>query len=491
MDMKFALLRCTLGRIALLGLGLVTLPACGEIEIRDEKTPPVETDDNCKGALRVRIITDDTGPFPAIAQPYTYGVYDYLRSLNDSGGLRGCRIDVDIKDAHYDVIATQAAIDDWRKQPEWPEVSSVFVLGTGPVVFVAPELMAEKKVIIAGAYNGMLATPVEFSEDVHFPEVNADGDKIDTSERKVSDGFPYVFFPATDYSTAIRIGMQVVSKVNAGRIAMLHGASNTCNYCVDPLAAGKSYIATLPNMLLGEDLIVPQTSNPADEASIIQAVNGYVQREIDKVKVDPSYKPVNWFWSGNVLLASSLIAKAVAQAQTLIDQAFTDPKQRWQLRVMANNWGIDETTSATCGAACNNIVYGLFPVPSYGDVQNAGGMLDLMSTHDTYRQKDGQPLDAYRDVRYVQGYAAALMWHKAVELALATGHTSPTGEDLKNALESFREVDLKGMTASPVSFSAKDHRPQSAEGVYLINEKGALTFIDRYSINLDPTWLGY
>lgn len=490
MDMKYALLGCTLGRIALLGLGLVTLPACGEV--LEDKTPSVETHDNCKGTLRVRITTDDTGPLPVIAQPYTYGVYDYLRSLNDSGGLRGCPIDVDIKDTHYEVVTTQAVIDGWRKQPEWPEVSSVFVLGTVPVLAVAPGLMAEKKVIIAGAYNGLLATPVAIEEDVVYPELNGAGEKIDSVEHRVSAGYPYVFFPATDYSTAIRIGMQVVAKVNAGRIGMVHAAASSCAYCVDPLAAGKSYLAELPNMLLGEDLIVPQTSNPADEAAIVQVVNDYVQREIDKVKADPSYKPVSWFWSGNILLASSLIAKATAQAQTLIDQAFTDFSLRWQLRVMANNWGIDETTSAICGAACNNnIVYGLFPVPRYGDVKNASGMLDMMSIHDIYRVKDGQPVDAYRDVRYVQGHTAALMWHKAVEVALDAGHTSPTGEDLKNALESFQEVDLGGMTASPISFSSKDHRPQSAEGVYLIDGKGEFFFIDSYSIKLDPTWVGY
>jgi ABC-type branched-subunit amino acid transport system substrate-binding protein len=490
MNMTYSFIRNAFGRIIMLGLGLAVLPACGQI--LDIASDPVLVDAKCNGTLRVRITTDTMEDAADIAPPYNYGVYDYLRNLNDTqGGIRGCPIDVDVKEAQYDPAATATVIDAWRAAPTWAEVSTLFIFGTGPTTLVAQELMQEKKLIIPGSYAGSLSTPVKISKDVPYPEINATGESFETTEHKDSPGYPYLFFPATDYSTAIRIGIQAAWKIDAGRIAMVHDTADECLYCVDPLVAGKSYVEQLPGMLLGEDLLVPQTTKPEDEPLIVNTVVDYIKKEIAKKQANSSYEPVRWLWSGNSVFSSSLVGKGAAAAQAIINESFTSATDRWTLRVMANNWGIGETTPSICGPSCAKIFYGLFPVPRYGDVQRAIGMTTLMETHQAYRRKDGHPLDLYRDVRYVQGYAAAIMWHKAVEMAIDTGHTTPTGEDLKNALESFQGVDLRGMTAGPISFSPKDHRPQSNESVYVLNDQGELTFVDGYSIELNPNWLGY
>ncbi|XXX82656.1 bifunctional serine/threonine-protein kinase/ABC transporter substrate-binding protein [Sorangium sp. So ce134] len=450
----------------------------------------------CAGVLRVRITTGDTGAATDIAPPYSYGVYDYLRYLNDSqGGLRGCPIDVDLKDAQYDPARTEEVIAAWRREPAWSEVSTLFIFGTGPTTRVAPRLAEERKLIIPGSYAGSLATPLPISADVPYAEFNALGQSISATEHKTSPGYPYIFFPATDYSTAIRIGMKAAWKIAPGRIAMVHDTIDKCLYCVDPLAAGKSYVEHLPGMLLGEDLIVPQTSSPEDEGLIVGAVTGYVKREIEKKRADASYVPTSWFWAGNSVVSSSFVGKGAAAAQKLIDQAFP-ARERWQLRVMANNWGIGERTLSICGVDCAGIFYGLFPVPIYGDTQHSSGMAEMLRIHRVYRERDSHPLDRYQDQFYVQGHAAALMWRKAVERAVDAGRERPTGEDLKNALESFQNVVLDGMTAGPISFSPKDHRPQANESVYTIRASGdaggvAFRFVDHYSIELDPKWLGY
>ncbi|WP_437738439.1 protein kinase domain-containing protein [Sorangium sp. So ce1335] len=452
----------------------------------------------CTGVLRVRITTGDTGTATDIAPPYSHGIYDYLRHLNDSqGGLRGCPIDVDMKDAQYDPARTEEVIDAWRREPTWGGVSTLFIFGTGPTTRVAPKLTNERKLIIPGSYAGSLATPVPISANVQYDEFNALGQSVVATEHKTSPGYPYIFFPATDYSTAIRIGIKAAWKIAPGRIAMVHETFDRCLYCVDPLAAGKSYVAQLPGMLLGEDLIVPQTSSLEDEGLIVDAVTRYVQREIDKKRANPSYVPTSWFWVGNSVVSSSFVGKGAAAAQKLIDRAFPEPgKSRWQLRVMANNWGIGERTLEICGADCAGIFYGLFPVPVYGDTQHSSGMAEMLRIHRAYREKDGHSLDRYQDQFYVQGHAAALMWRAAVERAIDAGHESPTGEDLKAALESFQNVVLDGMTAGPISFSPTDHRPQANESVYVINAGAdaggvAFRFVDHYSIKLDPKWLGY
>ncbi len=161
---------------------------------------------------------------------------------------------------------------------------------------------------------------------------------------------------------------------------------------------------------------------------------------------------------------------------------------------MANNWGIGDTTLSVCGVDCAGIFYGLFPVPVFGDTRHSSGMAEMMRIHRAYREKDNHPPDKHRDQSYVQGYAAALMWREAVERAIDAGHSRPTGEDLKNALESFQNVVLDEMTAGPISFSPTDHRPQANESVYMVsaaNGRPAFTFVDQYSIELDPKWLGY
>jgi branched-chain amino acid transport system substrate-binding protein len=288
-----------------------------------------------------------------------------------------------------------------------------------------------------------------------------------------------------------------------GRIAFAHETQQNCLYCVDPLAAGKSYVGSLQGMSIGRDLIIPQTSDPAKEVDIAAAVNAYFQQEIAQVVADPTYQPVTWLWSGNSVYASSILGKYAYAAQQMVNQNTQIPaaiKQKWTIRVVANNWGIGETTPSICGDACNHDnFYGLFPVPRYGDIQTAQSMSALIALHDEYAAKDtvaAPPIPArspsdYRDVRYVQGYAAALMWQTAVESAIDAGHTTPTGDDIKNALETFKNISMSNMTAGPITFTAGDHRPQSTEVIYKLDANGQFQFVNNYSIELVPDWLGY
>lgn len=489
MTLTCLLLRDLAPRATALALAVTALPACAQII--GVEPDPLLVKPTCQGTLRVRITTDSTGAASDIAPPYNNGIFDYLRHLNDAeGGLRGCKIDIDMQEAFYQNDKTREVVEAWRKSPTWPEVSTVFIFGTGPTEFVAPTLTADRKLIIPGSYAGSLATPVKFSKDVSYPDVNTSGLAVDTTAHKASNGYPYVFFPATDYSTGIRLGILAASNITRGRIAMVHASADTCPYCVDPLVAGKAYVKQL-GLTLGTDLIVPQTSLEADAPMITKAVVDYMQKEIDKKKADLNYDPVRWLWTGNSVFSSSFVAKGAAEAQKLIDAEFSDPESRFQIRVMANNWGIGETSGKRCGSDCADILYGLFPVPRYGDVQHALGMNEMMLIHDKYRGVDGLPIETYRDVRYVQGHAAALMWRKAVELAIDTGHRSPTGDDIKAALETFHEVELDGMTAGAISFTKTDHRPQMEEVVYKLNGKGELEYVDSYTIKRLGEWLGY
>lgn len=472
----------------------------------------------CTGTLYIRIASDFSGTATDIAIPHFWGLYDHLRELNANGGINGCQIDIDVQDNHYTGPQTVTVVQNWRTtDPNWSKVNTVFIFGTGPTTSAGPDIMNEKKVIIPGSYAGAFDTPGAINKTINYDQITAQADPTTpftdtpTSEVKTSAGWSYVFYPATDYGTGIRLAIQAAQKINPGRIAFAHDTPAACAYCVDPLAAGKSFVPNLSGMKLGRDLMIPQTST--DDATVTTNVTAYIEQEIAQFKAQNTktkydYEPVQWIWSGNSVFASAIVGKAVAAEQAKIDADTTIKDilsgngRTWKIRVMANNWGIGETTPTICGTDCNgDIMYGLFPVPRYGDLANSSSMAQLTATRDSWAQKDQttpppapitkRAYNDYRDVRYVQGYAAATMWETAVRNALKTGITSPTGDDIKNALEKFTQQDLGGLTAGPITFTTTDHRPQSNEVIYKVDSGGNLAFVDRYSITLTEEWLGY
>jgi ABC-type branched-subunit amino acid transport system substrate-binding protein len=445
--------------------------------------------------LRVRVTTDDSGTAQDIAKPYSQAIYDYMRDLQAGGGLRGCDVDVVVADGHYDATVTSQVVTTWSQQPNWSEVASLFIFGTGPTKTVTGMSEVGGKLIIPGSYAGAFTSPKSLSVNVTYPDVSSQGQSMLMSN-KSSPGYPYVFFPATDYSTGIRIAIDAAWEIQPGKIVMVY--DSTCAYCTDPLVAGKAHVISKPGMVLAQDVgDVPQTSDPTQIPTIAMEIKTLLDGEIAKVQADPNYSPVRWLWCGNSVTSCAGVAKGAGQANADIQAQVTDPARQWKVRVIANNWGIGETSSALCGstgsaADCDDVLYGLFPVPRYSDTSHASGMQALLDLHDRWALRDMEEagISTYQDVRYVQGYAAALMWRKAVDAALDAGHATPTGDDLKNALEQFDQVVLAGMTAGAISFTPTDHRPQGSEWVYYLHA-GALTLDNSYSLSLDPAWLGY
>jgi hypothetical protein len=483
-------------------ISLVGQLGCGQILGLD--ADPMILPPSCSGTVHVRIASDFSGTATDIAIPHFFGIYDHLRYLNEHGGIMGCQIDIATSDNHYTGPGTQMVVDAWRaSDPDWSKVNTVFVFGTGPTQTVAPGLTAEQKIIIPGSYSGALASPIAVDKTIEYPTINDQFTEGQVSTEKKSPGYPYVFFPATDYATAIRLAIQSVWQIGPGRMAFAHETVDKCAYCEDPLVAGKSYLKNLQGMELGRDLIIAQTSSPSDAPAIDAAVQSYFQNEISHVIADANYKPVVWVWSGNSVMASSLLGQSLWKVQQSIDANMQIPtaiRSKWKVRVIANNWGIGETTPTICGTACNNDnFYGLFPVPKYGDIDNSAKMNDIIQHHDEFAQKDAVAMppipartsDQYRDVRYVQGYAAALMWEKGMTAAVLAGHRNPTGNDLKEAFEKFNNIDMGGVTSATIGFTAKDHRPQSGESIYKLDSNGQLTFVSRYNIPLVDDWLGW
>jgi hypothetical protein len=445
----------------------------------------------CEGSISVRIFKDTDGATKDIGVPYYYGLMDYLRNLNDAGGLRGCPIDMKDAETSYDDQKTINAYNAWKRDPSWSSVVAIFTWGTGPTASVADQAMADKKILISGSYAGSLASPIPISKDVSYNDISVDFGTAPLTEAKKSLGYPYLFFPSTDYSTGARVAVQTAWKEGGKKIAMFHG---TALYCTDPLAAAKSQVNQLgpTRIQLGRDLIIEQTATP-DENAIINAIVAYFQQEINEKKAMPDYVPVDWVWSGNTFATTIVMGKALEQARQLIRSQLG--AAAWDIRLIANNWGINDSNGFfnSCGGTpnpCVEKVFGIFPFRTYGDV-SASGMPTLMDTHDRYRMKDGVDLNSYRSTPYVQGYVAALMWRLAMEKAIADGNPVITPDILKTYLERFDLQDMQGLTAGRLTFTPNDHRGQSTETIQNITASGVFSFVDTYQLSLDPSWQGW
>ena len=132
--------------------------------------------------------------------------------------------------------------------------------------------------------------------------------------------------------------------------------------------------------------------------------------------------------------------------------------------------------------------YSVQAFAAFGDLRHAG-MEELMRVYSKWRGKDGEPENKWRNMRYVQGYVSFFVFRKGVE-KLLDDKKELTGKNLKEAYESFRNLQTGGLTP-PISFTAEDHRPTNITRIYSMNAQGKLQFEDEINIQLKPEWLGW
>ncbi len=437
----------------------------------------------CSGTVSVRILADYTGAISGVYIPYVKGELDYLRELNANGGLRGCLIDIDVQEYGYDVPRAQAAYDGWKARPDWAQVAMVFAAGTNDTLALAPQAQADQKPMLSGSYLGALAAPAPINLEVDVPEVGANFQENAFPTQIRTEGFPYNFFAGTDYSTGGRVAMFHIKTQGGKRVGFAHC---TNAYCSGPIPALRSYGREL-QLPIGRDLIAELNE---DQATYDAKVLAYFQAEKAHKEADPAYEMVDWLWMGNTATTVALLGKAVAAANTALGL---------NVQIIVNNWGIDEDLFAICGPACVDIVHGILPFAAYGDTSRGPEMAKAMALHDKWRQIELEEArrttpdakaESFANVHYIQGYVSSMLFRLAAERALDAGQTL-SGENVKNALETFSGVDTGGLT-DKISFSSTDHRPQSTESIYKIAADGKLVREppDR-TISLQSTWLGW
>jgi tRNA A-37 threonylcarbamoyl transferase component Bud32 len=427
----------------------------------------------CADSIRVRVMYDMTGATRDVGTAAGKGEYDYLRAINDAGGIRGCKLDLDVQDTHYDKRASLDVYAAWKARPDWAGVSVIFLQGTPMIQALGRLASADEKVIISGAYAGELAAPEPTTAEVEVPSLSDAFVEASVLVHKQSPGYPYVFFQGTDYTTAARVGANFVWRQGGKRMAFFY--CSTSPFCTEPVDGAKNFLKALGGTRIGRDLFLELDD---DEPTIERKVSQFFRQERLHKAAHPEYDLPDWIWFGNTSANSPLLARALARA-----------KQQYALDVhlIGNNWSVDESLHRRCGHACAGF-HAVQPFAMFGDLP-ASGTAALLADHARYRTLDGEPADAYRTVQYVYGRVAVATWKIAVERLLDQGRPI-TGPNLRAMLETFRQVDVEGFAA--ISYSASDHRPQSGARVTQLRPGGRMETLGQpLSLSLQPGWLGW
>jgi branched-chain amino acid transport system substrate-binding protein len=427
----------------------------------------------CEGTVVVRGLFDLTGPSSDVSKQAYKGAFDYVRELDERGGLRGCHVDMSIDDSEYDPQKALAIYGRWRTEPDFARVSTIFIAGVPIIQPLAPLAAADEKIFVTGSVAGEFGSPVAVTHDLKIPTLNGSFSLGEVPVSKRSPGYPSAFFAATDYTTIARIAMQHAWKQGAKRVGFF--ACSTTSFCTDPVDGAKSFLTNLGGTQIGRDLVVELAdSGPGVEQNVL----AFFQAELAQKKRDPSYTVVDWLWFGNTHTSLAFVGKALARVRTELGL---------DVHVVTQTWGVDEDLYAVCGDACAGFL-GVQPLPIYGDGSIAS-MGELMRVHDKYRAVDGDPQPLYRTVSYVAGYVIAALWERAANKVI-DAQNPLTGSNLRDALEGMQNVDLDGF--ANVSFSPTDHRPQSSARIYKLAPGGALQSVGPpIAVPLAPDGVGW
>src|SRR5215470_11271238 len=210
---------------------------------------------------------------------------------------------------------------------------------------------------------------------------------------------------------------------------------------------------------------------------------------------DPKQTPYN-FPGGIDLVDEEVIPTTLTDATSQLltmktkdpDFAYINTNTQWvpvvlkdslklglKTKYVVNNYGIDERTPGLAREAAEG-VYGIQDVAYWGE--NVPGMKTLMDFHQKHHPNDTHASP------YMRGWLWTLMAAEAIKRAGA----NPTGESVKNALESLKEWDTWGITP-PFTYTNEDHRPTNRARLVLIKD-GKVTFVREVSVERDMKWIG-
>ena len=257
---------------------------------------------------------------------------------------------------------------------------------------------------------------------------------------------PFNFVGGIDYSSQMRIFLNYVRETwkdtsRSPRVAFIF-ADNA--YGRAPIEVGRLYAKQI-----GVDLV--------DEEIIPTVVTDVTSQLLTMKKKDPdfAYINTNTQWVPVVLKDSY--------------------KLGLKTKYVVNNYGIDERTPKLAAEAAEGVM-GIQDVAYWGE--NVPGMKTLLEFHQKHHPNDTHASP------YVRGW----LWTVLAVEALKRAGPNPSGDAIKQALESFRDFDPWGL-APTFTYTNEDHRPTMRTKLVLI-KGGNVVPLREVTVDRDMKWVG-
>jgi branched-chain amino acid transport system substrate-binding protein len=238
---------------------------------------------------------------------------------------------------------------------------------------------------------------------------------------------PYNFFVGPSYSDALRAWLRWVKKdwkdkSRNPRVAFFYGDNA---YGKSPIEAGRRFAKEIGVDVVDEEILPGMVQDATSQLLNMKqkgADYGYTQ------VTTPNFSAV------------------------LRDAKKLGLTTKWGTNV----WGIGEILLGVAKDAAEGVV-GTMPCPPFGE--NVPGMAKVVAFH----QKN-HPNDTH-DTNYVRGWSYVMVWAEALKRADKAGKLN--GEGIREALETFKDYDLGGLSM-PVTYTKDDHRPTTKAILYQV-----------------------
>jgi branched-chain amino acid transport system substrate-binding protein len=257
---------------------------------------------------------------------------------------------------------------------------------------------------------------------------------------------PYNFPGGIDYTSQIRIFFNYVKETwkdtsRNPRVAFIY-ADNA--YGRAPIEAGRAYAKEVGVGLVDEEIIPSVLTDASSQLLTMK-----------KKDPDFAYINTNTQWVPVVLKDSY--------------------KLGLKTKYVVNNYGLDERTPGLAGPAAEGVI-GIQDVAYWGD--SVPGMKTLMEFHQKHHGSD----------THASPYMRGWLWVIVAAEAIKRAGNNPTGESIKNALESLKEFDTWGITP-PFTYTNEDHRPTNRARLVMI-QGSKIVPMREVSVDRSMKWIG-
>jgi branched-chain amino acid transport system substrate-binding protein len=389
-----------------------------------------------RSAMRLAMAVAVLAAGQAVAQEVKVGgIFDLTGITSDVGKpyAQGVRDYVALTNAGGGINGKKVKLIDVDYGYKIPEAVSAY-----------KRMKEEQVVLINGWGTGDTLALKNFINEDKIPYFSGSfaGDLTDPSKT------PYNFFVAPSYSDQIRAWLSWVKedwkdKTRGPKVAFFYGDNA---YGKAPMEAGRRFSKENGIEVVDEEIL------PGNFQDATSQLLNMKQKGAD-------YAYINVTTTGVSLVLKG--AKALGLAT----------------RFGSNPYGFSEQLPLVAKETAEGVT-GVMPHVPYGTA--VPGMKALLDYHQA-----NHPTDSH-DAMYVRGWASATVWVEALRRADKAGKL--TGEGVRAALETFKDFDLGGLT-SPVTWTAKDHRPSTRTAVFQV-QGGKLVKVKEYDMPRRPDWLG-